>query len=154
MKFTLLHWGPLNPQDVPGFGLQLVGAAHWCCSGAALQALALAGAMPSSARRCGSPAGHCPLRGTPHWATTPDLGWFHRVLAPVQHRWAGEKSWGFFLLLFSPFFSCQISLSLCFLGVTCVLQHKQDSTRERLVYSRDSVKCLKEEFSSKKRDGP
>lgn len=25
-------WGPLHPQDVPGFGLQLVEAAPWCCS--------------------------------------------------------------------------------------------------------------------------
>lgn len=32
MKFTLLRWGPLNPQPVPGFGLQLVGAASLCCS--------------------------------------------------------------------------------------------------------------------------
>lgn len=107
-----------------------------------------------SARRCASPAGQRALLGTQGCG---DATLSHKprlvLIAQGAHTRAtqvrrGKK--GFFLLLFS-LFSSQISLSLCFLGVTCALPHKEYCTRKRLVYSRESVKCFKEEFSSKKR---
>lgn len=106
------------------------------------------------------PGGVAALQGTVpsggHLTEPQPLTWddFTGCLHLCNTGEQGKKARVSFSCCFLLFFSCQISLSLCFLGVTCVLQHKQDSSRERLVYSRDSVKCLKEEFSSKKRDGP
>lgn len=150
MKFTPLHWGPLIPRMFLGL------AFSWWRLRTGAAAVLLYRAWPwqrQCQEVCQPCRAACPPGDTGMWGchSEPETLTCANCTGRSHLCNAGEEGKkGFFLLLFS-LFSSQISLSLCFLGVTCALPHKEYCTRKRLVYSRESVKCFKEEFSSKKR---